>query len=302
MTAIIETKDISKVYGGVAAVDAVSFSVQRGEVIGFVGLNGAGKSTTINMLLGFQKPSQGEIYLFGEKLTLGGAHKSHRRISFATGDMSLFDGMTGKKYLEFVAKLYSQKPETDLYKKLVQKFEPQLDKRLKNLSRGNKQKIALIAAFMVNPELVILDEPSSGLDPLMQQHFLDLVRDESEKGTTIFMSSHYLNEVADVCSRILLIKKGKLVKDIPAAQLEANAGKLVRVVTKERVKPPKAAELIEQNEVHGSHELQFIFKDKSLRLQEWLGTLPHLQDLTITDHSAEAAFEDLYKSEEVKNV
>ena len=302
MTAIIEVKNISKLYGGVPAADKVSFNVDKGEVIGFVGLNGAGKSTTINMLLGFQKPSQGEIYLFGEKLSLPNAHKSHRQIGFATGDMSLFDGMTGKKYLEFIAKAYGQKLDTQAYKKLVQKFEPQLDKKLKNLSRGNKQKIALIAAFMTSPELVILDEPSSGLDPLMQQHFLDLVRDESKKGTTIFMSSHYLNEVADVCSRILLIKKGKLVKDIPAAQLEANAGKLVRVVTKEKVKPPKSAELIELNDVDGVHELQFVFKDKSLRLQEWVGTLPHLLDMTITDHSAEAAFEDLYKSVEAKNV
>lgn len=297
MTTIIEAKNVSKVYGESIAVDAISFSVERGEVVGFVGLNGAGKSTTINILLGFQKPSQGGVYLFGERLTLSGAYKSHRRIGFATGDMSLFDGMTGRQYLAFIARTYRQKLETESYKKLARKFEPQLDKKLKNLSRGNKQKIALIAAFMIDPELVILDEPSSGLDPLMQQHFLDLIRNESQKGTTIFMSSHYLNEVADVCSRILLIKNGKLIKDIPAAQLEANAGKLVKVITKERVKPPKAAELIERNEGNGAHELQFIFKDKSLRLQEWLGTLPHLQDITIADHSAEAAFEDLYKSE-----
>lgn len=297
MTTIIEAKNVSKVYGESIAVDDISFSVERGEVVGFVGLNGAGKSTTINILLGFQKPSQGGVRLFGERLTLPGAHKSHRRIGFATGDMSLFDGMTGRQYLAFIARTYRQKLETESYKKLARKFEPQLDKKLKNLSRGNKQKIALIAAFMIDPELVILDEPSSGLDPLMQQHFLDLVRDESQKGTTIFMSSHYLNEVADVCSRILLIKNGKLIKDIPAAQLEANTGKLVKVATKERVNPPKAAELIERNEVNGAHELQFIFKDKSLRLQEWLGTLPHLQDITIADHSAEAAFEDLYKSE-----
>jgi len=302
MSAIIETKNLSKIYGSAPAVDNVSFSVDKGEVIGFVGLNGAGKSTTINMLLGFQKPSQGDVTLFGEKLTLPNAHKSHRRIGFATGDMSLFDGMTGKKYLEFVAKSYKQRLETNAYKELVQKFEPQLEKKLKNLSRGNKQKIALIAAFMTNPELVILDEPSSGLDPLMQQHFLELVREESEKGTTIFMSSHYLNEVADVCSRILLIKNGKLVKDIPAAELEANAGKLVRVVTKEKVTPPKTAERIEQNELSGVHELQFIFKDKSLRLQAWIGSLPNLQDLSVTDHSAEAAFEDLYKAEETNNV
>lgn len=306
MTAIIETKNISKVYGGVAAAKDVSFSVERGEVIGFVGLNGAGKSTTINMLLGFQKPSQGEVLLFGEKVTLPNAHKSHRRIGFATGDMSLFDGMTGIQYLKFVARAYGVKLETETYKELVERFNPQLTKKLTTLSRGNKQKIALIAAFMTKPNLIILDEPSSGLDPLMQQHFIDLVREVSEKGTTVFMSSHYLNEVTDVCTRILLIKDGQLIKDIPTSELELSAGKLVRVVTKQEVTPPKSAEAVEQTENDGEYTLQFIYKDKAIRLQEWLGTLPHLQDVSITDHSAQAAFEDLYaensEAQEEKNV
>lgn len=150
---------------------------------------------------------------------------------------------------------------------------------------------------MADPELVILDEPSSGLDPLMQQHFLDLVRAKAASGTTIFMSSHYLNEVADVCSRILLIKNGELVKDIPVWELERAAGKLVRVVTKQKVSPPKSAEAVDAQETSEGFSLEFIYKDKALRLQEWIGTLPHLQDVSITDHSAQAAFEDLYKEE-----
>jgi len=301
MNVVIQAKNLTKTYSGVAAVKSASFSIKKGEVVGFVGLNGAGKSTTINLLLGFQKPSEGEIFIFGEEVVISNAHKSHRRIGFATGDMSLFDGMTGRQYLRFIARSYGQTIKTLAFKKLVDRFDPQLDKNLGTLSRGNKQKIALIAAFMVEPELVILDEPSSGLDPLMQQHFLDLVREESQKGTTIFMSSHYLNEVVDVCSRILLIKNGELVKDIPTSELESSAGKLVRVITKQEVKPPKSAEFVEQEKRSDGYMLQFIYKDKALRLQEWLGTLPHLQDLSITDHSAEAAFEDLYK-EEPKNV
>ena len=297
MTAIIQTKNLSKVYGGVPAVDSASFQVERGEVIGFVGLNGAGKSTTINMLLGFQKPTNGEVWLFGEKITLPNAHKSHRRIGFATGDMSLFDGMTGRQYLAFVARSYSRKLETPAYEVLVKRFEPQLDKKLKTLSRGNKQKIALIAAFMTEPDLVILDEPSSGLDPLMQQHFLDLVREAAENGVTIFMSSHYLNEVVDVCSRILLIKKGRIVKDMPTSELETTAGKLVRVTTKAEVKPPKSAELVERETQGELHTLQFVFRDNAIRLQEWIGTLPKLQDLTVSDDSTLAAFEDLYEEE-----
>lgn len=295
MSAIIQTRNLSKKYGSNFAVKNASFSVEKGEVVGFVGLNGAGKSTTINMLLGFQKPSEGEVLLFDQRVTLPNAHISHRRTGFATGDMSLFDGMTGRQYLKFVAKTYDTTINTQKFSSLVERFSPQLDKKLTSLSRGNKQKIALIAAFMTDPELVILDEPSSGLDPLMQQHFLELVRDEAEKGTTIFMSSHYLNEVANVCTRILLIKDGELIKDIPASELESSAGKLVRVVTKHSVSEPKSAERVERSEEGGAYVLEFIFKGKALRLQEWLGTLPHLQDITITDHSAEFAFEELYK-------
>lgn len=296
-TSVIEIKNLSKIYGGVPAVDSNSFAITKGEVVGFVGLNGAGKSTTINMLLGFIHPTHGEIELFGEKLTLPNAAKSHQRIGFATGDMSLFDGMTGTQYLRFIARSYGTSTRGETYKKLVDRFEPQLDKKLNTLSRGNKQKIALIAAFMADPELVILDEPSSGLDPLMQQHFLDLVREESEKGTTIFMSSHYLNEVVDVCSRILLIKKGKLVKDLPASALETTAGKLVRVVTKAKVTPPKSAELIEHEKQGENQVLQFVYRGSAIRLQEWLGSLPNLHDLTVSDDSALAAFEDLYEEE-----
>ena len=250
------------------------------------------------MLLGFQKPSKGEVLLFGEKVTLPNAHKSHHRIGFATGDMSLFDGLTGNQYLAFVARLYKISLKASAVQQLIERFEPQLNKKLTTLSRGNKQKIALIAAFMVNPELVILDEPSSGLDPLMQQHFIELVREVAAQGTTVFMSSHYLNEVTDVCTRILLIRDGELVKDIPTSELELAAGKLVRVVTKQKVTPPKAAELVTQEKAGTEYILQFVYKDKALRLQEWLGTLPKLQDVTITDHSAQAAFEDLYKEDD----
>lgn len=301
MTAIIETRNLTKYYKTTPAVKDVTFTVEKGEVIGFVGLNGAGKSTTINLLLGFQGASTGDAYLFNKKVTPASAHKSHRRIGFATGDMSLFDGMTGRQYLRFVARSYKTSIQTQRFADLVERFDPQLDKKLSTLSRGNKQKIALIAAFMSDPDLVILDEPSSGLDPLMQQNFLNLVREEAAKGMTVFMSSHYLNEVADVCSRILLIKDGQLIKDMPSSELELASGKWVEVITKKEVTPPKAAEAIKREVRGDTHTLQFVYMDKPLRLQEWIGTLPHLVDVTITDHNPEAAFEDLYSAKETLN-
>jgi ABC-2 type transport system ATP-binding protein len=292
-TTVIAVKGLTKKYAGVAAVDNVDFTIRKGEIVGFVGLNGAGKSTAINILLGFLHPTAGEVTLFGESVTPQNAHKSHHRIGFATGDMSLFDSMTGRQYHAFIARAYTLTDMT-AYKALCVRFAPDLDKKISTLSRGNKQKIALIAAFMAQPELVILDEPSSGLDPLMQQHFLELVRAETEKGTTIFMSSHYLGEVIDVCSRILLIKKGRLTKDIPVSELDTVTGKLVRVITTRQVEPPKAAESVERQKQVGGYVLEFIYRDKAIRLQEWVTSLPNLQDITITEHDPEAAFEDLY--------
>lgn len=296
-TPVITTSKLSKVYAGVPAVDAVSFSVHSGEVIGFVGLNGAGKSTTINMLMGFLRPTHGTIKLFGEEVLPQNAHQSHRKIGFATGDMSLFDRMTGHQYHAFVARSYGVSLDSDTYAQLCTRFQPQLNKKIGTLSRGNRQKIALIAAFMVEPELVILDEPSSGLDPLMQQHFLDLVREQTQKGTTIFMSSHYLKEVVDVCTRILLIKNGVLVKDIPTAQLEVGAGKHVRVVTKAKVLPLKDAQLVQRAMSGAHHVLEFVTNEKAVRIQSWIGSLPNIQDFTVTDHDSEAVFEDLYTEE-----
>ena len=293
MTMIMQIEGLTKRYGAFSAIEDVSFSVMRGEVVGFVGLNGAGKSTTINLVLGFLRATKGSIRIFGDVVTPQAAHWTHQRIGFASGDMSLFDNLTGRQYLAFLGRRYRIK-NNDKLDELCQRFDPQLDKLIKDLSRGNKQKIALIGAFMTSPQLVILDEPSSGLDPLMQQAFLDLVREEKQAGTTIFMSSHYLNEVADVCSRVLLMRKGKLVQDIQSDQLAAAGGKRVTATAAYGIVAPKGAEsVVHQKTAHG-HELSFIYKGPAVQLQKWLAGAPPLLELAIVEHDLEAAFSDLY--------
>lgn len=293
---IVKVENLTKRYRDVAAIDNVSFEIVKGEVVGFVGLNGAGKSTTINALLGFLHGTSGTISLFGQPVRPSNAHRTHAKIGFASGDMTLFSNLTGKQYLKFVARRYGIKDNQRLVE-LSERFSPQLDKKIGDLSRGNRQKIALIAAFMPSPELVILDEPSSGLDPLMQTMFLELIHDEAMRGTTIFMSSHYLQEVADVCSRVLLIRSGKLVKDIPARQLAGIGGKIVRLVSYHQVTPPKAAEQIVQQDSNAGFELTFVYKAKPALLQQWLSGITQLIDVTIADHDIETAFEDLYADE-----
>jgi len=293
---VLAVNDLTKLYQSAPAIDAVSFSVTKGEIVGFVGLNGAGKSTTINIILGFLRASRGSVEIFGQAIVPQNAHRSHHKIGFASGEMGLFANLTGKQYLAFVLRRYGLKNKQRLHE-LVTRFEPELDRKINDLSRGNKQKIALVAAFMSSPELVILDEPSSGLDPLMQQLFIELVQEETARGTTIFMSSHYLNEVIDVCSRVLLIRDGKLIKDMPATQLMSRGGKLVRIVSRHLVKPPNAAELVVQKQLPSGYELSFTYKADPAKLQIWLGGVPHLIDVTIAEHALETAFEELYALE-----
>lgn len=294
-TPVISVDHLTKRYRDVVAINDVSFSVTKGEVVGFVGLNGAGKSTTINLMMGFLQPSSGTVRIFDQLVTPQTAHRTHQQIGFASGDMSLFSNLTGKQYLQFLSNEYrlTSHKQVDA---LCQRFSPQLNKKIGDLSRGNKQKIALIAAFMASPKLVILDEPSSGLDPLMQQAFLDLVREEAERGITIFMSSHYLNEVADVCSRVLLMRNGELVKDIPEHQLAAASGKIVKIVSKRLAIPPKIAESVMEQKIAAGYELTFVFKGQSIHLQHWLTSVPQLIDFTVVDHDLESAFSDIYTS------
>ena len=296
---IMQIDGATKMYGTFAAAEDINFTVKKGEIIGLVGLNGAGKSTLINMMLGFLRPSRGKIEIFGQQILPETAHLSHKNIGFATGDMSLFSNLTGKQYFAFLLRSY-RSPNDKRLKELCTQFDPQMDKKIKVLSRGNKQKIALIAAFMTRPEFVILDEPSSGLDPLMQQTFLDLIREEGKRGTTIFMSSHYLKEVTDVCSRVLFMRNGKLVKDVSEKQLEGVNGKAVRVVCGHPIKPPQESEQIERHRIADGYELKFIYKDSSVKLQQWIKTLPLLVDFSVIEHDIESAFGDIYIGEDTR--
>ena len=294
---VIKLSNVTKKFGAFAAADDVSFEVQTGEVVGFVGENGAGKTTTINMLLGFTSASSGTVELFETVVRPASAHKLHSKIGYASGDMALPEHMTGEQYIRFVM---AQTPgdHTKRYGQLVKAFKPQLPKKIATLSRGNKQKIALVAAFVTSPELVILDEPTSGLDPVMQDVFLDTVRDVASHGTTVFMSSHYLQEVADVGTRVLLMKQGKVMEDLSADQLAQRGGKIVTLVTKHSVTLPKehVAEPVSQRTTDG-YKTSFGFTGDLPVLVKWLGGVTGIIDISITDRTLEHEFRSVYETE-----
>ncbi len=295
---IIETLQVEKKFGDFTAISDVSLSVEAEEVVGFVGANGAGKTTTISTLLGFIRPTSGEVKLFGETLDVATAHTFHKRMGYAAGDMELPPRLTGAQYLSLVRR-QSAGDHGELFDDLCQRFKPELHKKIKDLSRGNKQKIALIGAFVTDPELIVLDEPTSGLDPVMQGVFLQLVRESQAKGKTVFMSSHYLNEVADVCSRVILMRSGKIIRDISASELLRASGKQVRVVTGEKqLRPPEGASEVERGTVKDKFALTFAFTGGAKELQRWLGAIKDLDDIEVTEYNLEAAFKEMYVEEE----
>lgn len=298
---IIHVANLSKHFGDTTAVRDITFTVKKGEIVGFVGPNGAGKSTTIALLLGFIRASKGTIKLLGSHdITPEIAHRAHKRIGYTAGDMTMFDSLTGIQYLKFMASRFGI--NKDVRKRLDNRLSPQLDRRLKQLSRGNKQKISLIAALQHDPDLIIMDEPTSGIDPLMQKTFLAIIREEAARGATVFMSSHILSEVAEVCTRVMFMKKGRIVNDQPIKDLEQNAGKLLRITASDvEMKPiltsiPNAASQIS----HTDGELVLRYDGDIHAALRWLSN-KKFKDVQIVDRQLDDLFIDLYREEDEKS-
>jgi ABC-2 type transport system ATP-binding protein len=206
---VIETVNLSKRYGrGKQALDHLSLTVQPGEIFGYLGPNGAGKTTTIRILLDLIRPTGGEAKLFGEDVRRQ-AVALHRRIGFLPGELNLWKGLTGREVMQYMARVRGQtdwRYADQVCERL--KFDPSL--RVRSYSTGNKRKLGLVLALMHRPELLILDEPSSGLDPLMQQTFNELMLETKADGRTVFLSSHVLSEVQAICDRAAILNDGQL--------------------------------------------------------------------------------------------
>ncbi|HDO19285.1 MAG TPA: ABC transporter ATP-binding protein [Thermoplasmatales archaeon] len=206
----IEVRDLSKTYGSIRAVDGISFHVNKGEIFGFLGPNGAGKTTTIKSILGFIHPDSGEILINGIDINANGK-EAKRGVGYLSERVSFYDNLTAYQNLNFYADM-KMIPKDD-YLRLLEEFDllNAAKKKVKTFSKGMKQRLGLVNAFMGNPSLIILDEPSNGLDPrgvaLVRKKILQM----KEIGTTIFISSHILSEIQAVCDRVAIINKGKIV-------------------------------------------------------------------------------------------
>lgn len=206
---VIETQSLTKDYGMGRGIFDINLKIKKGEMVGFVGTNGSGKTTTIRCLMGFIKPTYGHAYVCGME-SWKNASDVAKHVGYVPGEIAFPDLPTGTAFLKSQAEYFKIK-DMSYANSLVEKLQLDTRANLKRMSKGMKQKTALVAALMNNADILLLDEPTTGLDPLMRNAFLDIIKEEHKKGKTIFMSSHMFNEVEETCDRVALISDGHLV-------------------------------------------------------------------------------------------
>jgi ABC-2 type transport system ATP-binding protein len=221
VTPVIEAESLTKSYGTSRGVIDLTFQVEPGEVFGFLGPNGAGKTTTIRTMLDLIRPTSGRISVFGMEPRTRGA-EILERVGYLPGEFNLYERMTGEQYLRTFASLRGGRG-WDEAEPLAGRLKLDLSVKIKELSHGNKRKVGLIQAFMHRPDLLVMDEPTQGLDPLIQQEFYAMVDEARGRGATVFLSSHVMPEVERVCDRVAIVRKGRLVTVSDIGELKAAA-------------------------------------------------------------------------------
>ncbi len=213
MAASIDIQRLTKVYPGATApaLDNLTLQVQAGEVYGFLGANGAGKTTAIRLLLNFIQPTSGTATIMHSDI-VSGTVPVKRHVGYLAGDVAMWPKVTGNELFEYLLRL-QEYPDAAYLKELIGRFETEPEKRIGELSKGNRQKIGIIQALMHQPDVLILDEPTSGVDPLMQEVFYDCLREAKARGTAVFLSSHNLAETQRICDRVGIIKHGRLIHE-----------------------------------------------------------------------------------------
>ena len=247
----IDARGVDKYFGRFQALDKLDLTVRTGQVAGFLGPNGSGKSTTIRILLGLLRADSGSVQLLGgdpwkEAVSL------HRRLAYVPGDVSLWSNLTGGQAIDLMGRLRGGL-DTRRKKAFLERFELDPTKKARTYSKGNRQKVALVAALASNAELLILDEPTSGLDPLMESVFTECVREVKEEGRTVLLSSHILSEVEHLCDQVTIIRDGRTVESRSLADLRQLTSTRIAVDTRTPLGDLGSIDGIEEAEVDGTH-------------------------------------------------
>ncbi|MFB6270123.1 MAG: ABC transporter ATP-binding protein [Halobacterium sp.] len=258
--AAIEIESLTKRYGDLVAVDDVSFAVESGEVFGFLGPNGAGKTTTLRTLLGMQAPTSGVVSVLGYDTTVEGQRlDALAQTGFLPAHPQFDERATGREILDLHESLKGGSRRADL----LERFDPPLDRPVREYSTGNVQKLGIVQAFMHDPDVAVLDEPTSGLDPLLQERFNEFLRGERDRGTTVLFSSHVLSEVRRVCDRVAVLRDGRLVAVEAVESLLDRTGKVVRARV-DGDPPPDAFDIpgasdVTRRDADGATQVSFTF-------------------------------------------
>lgn len=255
MSYAIQIENLSKSYGKNTAIQDIHLNIEEGTIFGFIGPNGAGKSTTIKCMMNLIRSNTGEVYIQGKPLSKN--REAIREImGYLPSEIHLYEDLTVKKMLDYAASFY-KKDCSKRRKQLVDKLEVEEDKKIDELSLGNLKKVGIVIAFMHEPKIVIMDEATSGLDPLMQEKFYEILLEEKKKKTTIFFSSHILSEVKRICDNIAIIKDGKIVKVERIQDLQETNMVKVKIVAQhiEELEKALAVPVLEKKD----NQIQFIY-------------------------------------------
>lgn len=291
---IIEIKNLTKYYGKSRGVIDVSFDIKEGEIFGFIGPNGAGKSTTIRTLLNLIHPTSGECTIFGLDTRKYPA-KIAEEVGYIPSEIFYYDNMRVKELLKYSASFY-KKDSKKRMNELVELMELDVNKRIRDLSLGNKKKVGIVQGLMHEPRLIILDEPTSGLDPLMQQRFFDLILEENKKGSTVLFSSHILNEVQKLSHRVGIVKDGYLIKLEDMNTIREKTYKRVMIESSTQIDQSYFQINGTKNFELDGDKLSFLYSGDINLLTEKIASLS-ISDLLIDDPDLEDIFMHYYERE-----
>jgi ABC-2 type transport system ATP-binding protein len=285
----VEIQGLVKTFGHTRALDGLDLTVAPGDITGFLGPNGAGKSTTIRVLLGLLRANSGTVRLLGGD-PWRDAVDLHRRIAYVPGDVTLWPNLTGLQAIDFLARLRGKDAvDTRRRDQLIERFELDPHKKARTYSKGNRQKVAIVAAFSANAELYILDEPTSGLDPLMEKAFQTCVTEVADHGAAVLLSSHILAEVEQLCNTVTIIRAGRAVRSGTLDQLRHLMRTTVKVRTHSDGRKLQSTPFVHDFTVDDGHYVFSVDRnelDRAMALLTELGII----DLTVTPASLEDMF------------
>ncbi len=290
---LLKVSGFTKYYGKKLGIENIDLYVSESEIVGFVGPNGAGKTTTIRTIMGFLKPNAGIIEILGQRVDRKNFKDILKSIGYVPGEVNYYDDERVEKILEFYKEFYNDFDE-NYCEELCKKFDVPLKKKFEELSSGNKKKVAIVQALAHKPKLVIMDEPTNGLDPFVQKVLYKTLNELRDNGVGVFLSSHVLSEVQKLCDRVIFIKQGRIIEP---RSFERNLKKIV-IISKESLKSNlreainEFSEIVESKDENG--KVVLFMKWNAEKFKSLIASID-FEDITIEDLSLEDVFDELYK-------